>query len=108
MSEVKVGDRVRITAEGVVRQWFADGEFRLVGGGTYAGVGDSGVVSVEVIEPPFVLPTKRLAQVTADGVLWTLTGSGMWANLVDGRGRHAKELIKSSNLRVISEGVDDE
>lgn len=105
MSAPKVGDRVRVVIEGRVSAvgttWVEINEdFHIQND-----VGS--IVSIEVIEPPFVLPTKRWAQVTADGELWTLTALGMWVNL-HGKGRHATKLIESSGLRVISEGVSDE
>jgi hypothetical protein len=109
MSEYKNGDRLRIVVEGNFID--ADGEgFTFVvddGWRDYCEVGSQGVVSVEVIPPPFVLPTKRWAQVTDNGVLWTLTHLGIWVNL-HGNGRHATKLTESSHLRVVSEGVDDE
>jgi hypothetical protein len=105
MSEVKVGDRVRVVIEDVVVYFELDGTMGL-DGGTYFNVdGEEGVVSIEVIAPLFVLPTKRWAQVTDNGVLWTLTHLGIWVNL-HGNGRHATKLAESSHLRFISEGVD--
>jgi hypothetical protein len=106
MSEVKKGDRVKIVIEDDVLRASNFG-LKLEGWGFVPSVGELGVVSVEVIEPMFVLPTKRWAQVTADGYLWTLSASGMWVNL-DGLGlAHATKLTESSHLRVISEGVDE-
>jgi hypothetical protein len=107
MSEVKVGDRVRVVIEGEVHHVTQD-RFLDVAGVYYSSeLGKYGVISIEVIAPLFVLPTKRWAQVTDNGVLWTLTHLGIWVNL-HGNGRHATKLAESSHLRVISEGVGDE
>jgi hypothetical protein len=112
MSEYKNGDRVRIVVEGNFID--ADGEgFTFVvddGWRDYCEVGSQGVVSVEVIPPPFVLPTKRWAQVVDGfGYLWTLSSDepDVWYSLAGnslGRGG----LLERSGIRVISEGVDDE
>jgi hypothetical protein len=108
MSKVKVGDRVKIVIEDDVIYVEPDGTVVLDGGSYCWKIGKNGLVSIEVIAPLFIFPTKKWAQVTADGYLWTLSASGMWVNL-DGLGlAHATKLTESSHLRVISEGVDDE
>jgi hypothetical protein len=104
MSEIKVGDRVRVVIESTLTGQELD--WVLTDRGRY-NVGHFGVTEIEVIAPLFVLPTKRWAQVTDNGVLWTLADLGMWVNL-HGDGRHATKLTESSHLRLISEGVDDE
>jgi hypothetical protein len=111
MSEVKVGDRVRIVVEGNFID--ADGEgFTFVvddGWRDYCEIGSQGVVSVEVIAPLFVLPTKRWAQVVDSyGYLWTLGADnpGVWYALT-GYSLGSGGLIEREGLRVISEGVDE-
>jgi hypothetical protein len=111
MSEYKNGDRVRIVVEGNFID--ADGEgFTFVvddGWRDYCEVGSQGVVSVEVITPPFVLPSKRWAQVLdAEGLLWTLGGEDRRWTALWGYALHPAEFVQLSGLRVISEGVDDE
>jgi hypothetical protein len=125
MVEVKVGDRVRIVFEDEVEEVGISGFITVVAGGRYISgsgnyaeaqswaAGKYGVVSIEVIPPPFVLPTKRWAQVVDDlGILWTrksLDGFGPyeWYNLA-GVGNISRDLLARKGLRVISEGVDDE
>jgi hypothetical protein len=110
MSEVKVGDRVRVIIEDYVCGVDEDdGEIDLDEGGSYL-MGSGNVVSIEVIPAPFVLPTKRWAQVVDGfGYLWTLSSDepDIWYSLAGnslGRGG----LLERSGIRVISEGVDDE
>jgi hypothetical protein len=109
MSEVKVGDRVRVVIEGEARLAFP--ELIYVEGWAVPLAGKHGVVSIEIISPPFVLPTKRWAQVSKDSKsLWTQTAEfGMtpvWVDL-DGETLFEHELMKLSGLRIISEGVDE-
>jgi hypothetical protein len=113
MSEYKNGDRVRIVVEGNFID--ADGEgFTFVvddGWRDYCEIGSQGVVSVEVIPQPFVLPTKRWAQVLdGDNVLWTLTDEttrvSEWLSL-QGSLLYGYQLLERPRLRVISEGVDE-
>jgi hypothetical protein len=106
-SELGVSARVRVIIAAALSEVFEMGTLPNLFRETDALLAElEGVVSIEVIEPPFVLPTKRWAQVTDNGVLWTLTGSGMWVNL-HGDGRHSTKLTESSHLRVISEGVSE-
>jgi hypothetical protein len=112
MSEVKVGDRVRVVIEGEVHHVTQDGFLDVAGVYYSSELGGYGVVSIEAIPEPFVLPTKRWAQVSKDiKSLWTQTAEfGMtpvWVDL-DGETLFEHELVKLSGLRVISEGVDDE
>jgi len=108
MSKVKVGDRVRVVVEGTVQNITLNEHVQVCGVYYYFDENSKvGLVSIEVIPEPFVFPKKKWAQVTADGVLWTLTDFGMWANLHGDR-LYMLKLTESSNLRVISEGVDDE
>jgi hypothetical protein len=109
-SGFEVGDRVRVVIEDVVVYVELDGTMGL-DGGTYFNVdGEEGVVSIEVIPKPFVLPTRKWAQVTDGfGYLWTLSSDepDVWYSLAGnslGRGG----LLERSGIRVISEGVDDE
>jgi hypothetical protein len=111
MSEVKVGDRVRITTESEVISVYSDGAIAISGNLRAYQVGrTAGVVSIEVIAPLFVLPTKRWAQVVDGfGYLWTLSSDepDVWYSLAGnslGRGG----LLERSGIRVISEGLDDE
>jgi hypothetical protein len=110
MSEIKVGDRVRVVIESTLTGQELD--WVLTDRGRY-NVGHFGVTEIEVIAPLFVLPTKRWAQVVDDlGILWTrksLDGFGPyeWYNLA-GVGNISRDLLARKGLRVISEGVDDE
>jgi ribosomal protein L21E len=107
MSEFKVGDRVKIVIEDFVRHVSDEGHIQ-VDATVDIMAGDSGVVSIEVIQPPFVLPTKKWAQVVGDsGELWTRVSSIIWCRL-DGMELLNEELSTFSGLRVLSEGVDDE
>jgi len=109
---VKVGDRVRIVIEDEVH-WVVGGEVALTNFNQLYLVGERGTVSIEVIEPLFVLPTKRWAQVLdAGGVLWTRVYQDNihleeW-NGFSGDVTSSEWLRGQSGLRVISEGVDDE
>jgi hypothetical protein len=112
MSEVKVGDRVRVVIEAdVLEASNFDGDGIMLEGWSFVPpVGELGVVSIEVIPAPFVLPTKRWAQVV-DGFddLWTrdaLKPHDWYSLLGDSLG--SGKLIERGGLRVISEGVDDE
>jgi hypothetical protein len=117
MSEVKVGDRVRVVIEDVVRHVSDEGHIQ-VEATVDIMVGDSGVVSIEVIAPLFVLPTKRWAQVVDnDGMLWTRQALDseekpdrpslpQWFNSV-GANVSSAYLLCSWSLRIISEGVDE-
>jgi hypothetical protein len=108
VSAPKVGDRVRVVIEDSVYGMGAGGTIGIDAGWFRADL--PGVVSIEVIEPPFVLPTKRWAQVVDGfGYLWTLSSDepDVWYSLAGnslGRGG----LLERSGIRVISEGVDDE
>lgn len=119
MTEPKVGDRVRIVIEGDID--FTDGQRWMRMNGVYILPPGprSSVVSIEVIPTPFVLPTKRWAQVIEAelfsnfGMLWTreyLDGQTdrEWFNSCGSR--ISSELLMRNNagLRVISEGVEDE
>jgi hypothetical protein len=117
MSEVKVGDRVRVVIEDSVYGMGAGGTIGIDAGWFRADL--PGVVSIEVIPAPFVLPTKRWAQVVDnDGMLWTRQALDseeksdrpslpQWFNSV-GANVSSAYLLCSWSLRVISEGVDDE
>jgi hypothetical protein len=119
MSTPKVGDRVRVVIEGEVDLVDDDGWRRISGGRTTFIEGMGGVVSIEVIPAPFVLPTKRWAQVVDNnGMLWTRQALDseeksyrpslpQWFNSV-GANVSSAYLLCSWSLRVISEGVDDE
>jgi hypothetical protein len=111
MSEVKAGDRVRVVIEDYVAYAYEDGDIDIDTNesGSYR-IGGPGVVSIEVIQPPFVLPTKRWAQVVDSyGYLWTLGADnpGVWYALT-GYSLGSGGLIEREGLRVISEGLDDE
>jgi hypothetical protein len=109
VSAPKVGDRVRVVIEAdVLEASNFDGDGIMLEGWNYVPpVGVCGVVSIEVIEPPFVLPTKRWAQVLdKEGTLWTLHGELWWSRL--GEVAKADHFATVSGLRIISEGVDDE
>jgi hypothetical protein len=107
MSEVKVGERVRVVIEATLTGQELD--WVLTDHGRY-NVGYFGVTKIEVIPELFVLPTKRWAQVVDGfGYLWTLSSDepDVWYSLAGnslGRGG----LLERSGIRVISEGVDDE
>jgi hypothetical protein len=111
MSKVKVGDRVRVVIEDYVCGVDEDdGEIDLDEGGSYL-MAHGNVVSIEVITPPFVLPTKRWAQVLdGDNVLWTLTDEttrvSEWLSL-QGSLLYDYQLLERPRLRVISEGIDE-
>jgi hypothetical protein len=106
MSEPKVGDRVRVVIEAKLSGQQLD--WVLTDHGRYK-VGNYGVTEIEVIHAPFVLPTKRWAQVSefARHQFWTYSGVNEWRNL-DGARLTNNELLERSGLRVISEGVKDE
>jgi len=111
MTEPKVGDRVRIVIEDEV-VWVSPLDGALETRSTVQLlVGEVGCVSIEVIPPPFVLPTKRWAQVM-DGVgcLWTRRWKDFdgdeWASLGGGL-LSSSYLNRLSGLRVISEGVEE-
>jgi hypothetical protein len=115
MSEVKVGDRVRVVIEGTVRDVYS-AEIVLDGEWGIPFVGEQGVVSIEVIPKPFVLPTKRWAQVVDDaGMLWTREylendDHREWIS-IGGCHRDPEDMLggwAKLPLRVISEGIDDE
>jgi hypothetical protein len=111
MSKVKVGDRVKIVIEDDVIYVEPDGTVVLDGGSSCWQVGKNGLVSIEVIAPPFVLPTKRWAQVLdGDNVLWTLTDEttrvSEWLSL-QGSLLYGYQLLERPRLRVISEGIDE-
>jgi hypothetical protein len=118
MSEVKVGDRVRVVIEAdVLEASNFDGDGIMLEAWNYVPpVGVCGVVSVEVIPAPFVLPTKMYAQVIgSDGYLWTRMVPApsklefVWAGLgTPSLWATDENLLGDSGLRVISEGVDDE
>jgi hypothetical protein len=111
MSKVKVGDRVRVVVEGTVQNITLNEHVQVCGVYYYFDENYKvGLVSIEVIEPPFVLPNKKWAQVVDGfGYLWTLSSDepDIWYSLAGnslGRGG----LLERSGIRVISEGVDDE
>jgi hypothetical protein len=109
MSTPKVGERVPVVIEATLSGQQLD--WVLTDHGRYK-VGNYGVTEIEIVAAPFVLPTKRWAQVSKDNKsLWTQTAEfGMtpvWVDL-DGETLFEHELMKLSGLRVISEGVDDE
>jgi hypothetical protein len=97
-------ERVRIVIEATLTGQELD--WVLTDHGRY-NVGHFGVIQIEAIEPPFVLPTKRWAQV-ADGMhsFWTYSGPGEWRNF-DGDRLGVRELLQRPGLRVISDGVDE-
>jgi hypothetical protein len=111
MTKPQEGDLVRIVTEGVVAYTHPEGGVILENHYEYF-PNDEGVISIEVITPPFVLPTKRWAQVVDDlGILWTrksLDGFGPyeWYNLA-GVGNISRDLLARKGLRVISEGVSE-
>jgi hypothetical protein len=118
MSEVKVGDRVRVVIEAdVLEASNFDGDGIMLEAWNYVPpVGVCGVVSIEVIEPPFVLPTKRWAQVVDDaGMLWTREyldndDHREWISINGGTHRNSEDMLggwAKLPLRVISEGVDE-
>ena len=109
MSKFKVGDRVRVVIEGRVSAvgttWVEINEdFHIQND-----VGS--IVSIEVIEPPFVLPTKKYAQVVSrDGVLFTLLPtrlSGLCWKSEDGAWMRTAVLEAQTDMRTISEGIDE-
>lgn len=111
MSAPKVGDRVRIVVEGEVAVAGWEGRWVDVGDSRFV-IGEDGVVSIEVIPEPFVLPTKRWAQIV-DGLgnLWTRVELSdespiPWINTLDGYYTSDDKISQFSGLRVISEGVD--
>jgi hypothetical protein len=105
MSKVKVGDRVRIVIEREVSS--AKGGWIGIEGCGHFREEEFGVVSIEVIQPPFVLPTKKWAQVVGDsGELWTRISSIIWCRL-DGMELLNEELSTFRGLRVLSEGVEE-
>ena len=103
----KVGDRVRVVFEDVVVE--VDEDFFVTASNEVFHPGMTAVVSVEVIAPPFVLPTKRWAQVAdvLGKTLYTRVENGMWRDC-DGVAYFDYEMYETPGLRVISEGVDDE
>jgi hypothetical protein len=78
-------------------------------------VGNYGVTEIEVIPAPFVLPTKRWAQVVdSQNFLWTrvhqedeLSIHYQWVSL-GGKIVPSWKLLKLSGLRVVSEGILDD
>lgn len=108
----KIGDRVRVVIETEVLETGMEdlsGWLRLHGWMRVPPVGYLGIVSIEVIQPPFVLPTKRYAQVLSGGdQLWTL-GANRSFDWKDCNGQRLRddELLQLSALRVISEGVSE-
>ena len=112
MSKVSVGDRVRVVIEDVVCYVNKEDGSLSLHATVDIRVGEFGVVSIEVIEPPFVLPTKRWAQVVDNfGNLWTLTkssGFSEWISLQGSMARSVLAMEGCAGLRIISEGVDDE
>lgn len=120
MSKAKVGDRVRVVIEDEVIHVSNDESVVLKTGQVYA-IGWDEVVSIDVIPPPFVLPTKRWAQVLREPkvdhseILWTRRWCDdepqyrvdeQWFNDFGG-GSSSADLINLAGLRVISEGVDE-
>ena len=106
----KVGDRVRVVIEAdVLEAWrFSADGLALEEWSYMPPVGVCGVVSIEVIAPPFVLPTKRWAQVVdvLGKTLYTRVENGMWRD-IDGLAYFDYEMYETPGLRVISEGVDE-
>jgi hypothetical protein len=114
VSAPKVGDRVRVVIEDSVYGMGAGGTIGIDAGWFRADL--PGVVSIEVIAPLFVLPTKRWAQVSDDaGMLWTRQhldndDHREWIS-IGGSHRDSEEMFggwAKLPLRVISEGVGDE
>jgi hypothetical protein len=107
MSEVKVGDRVRVVIEDSVYGMGAGGTIGIDAGWFRADL--PGVVSIEVIPEPFVLPTKRWAQVVdGEGFLWTRHTHGDWWTSTGHWDSGERLITQRGPLRVISEGVGDE
>jgi hypothetical protein len=105
MSIPKVGDRVKVTVEGVLTETPRNEQIWLEGGLIEYTEGVL-LVSIGVITPPFVLPTKKWAQVLdVSGRLWTRDLPGVWWSMT-GNSRLPQELEKFRGLRIISEGVD--
>ena len=106
----KVGDRVRVVIEGEVHHVTQDGFLDVAGVYYSSELGKYGVVSIEVIPVPFVLPTKRWAQVIDEEEnLWTRRSLDNpdfqeWVDL-EGHKSSSEDLLLSSGLRVISEGA---
>jgi hypothetical protein len=128
MSEVKVGDRVRVIIEGEVNHVTQDGFLDVAGVYYSSELGGYGVVSIEVIPAPFVLPTKMWAQVWDKGTGTVMDVGTLWTRrhldgdriegLPEGMNDEwfsddylelsSEHLLELPGLRVISEGVDDE
>lgn len=116
MTRAKVGDHVRGVTEGKVLHIGANGWLGLDNNGALPPVGETGVVSIEVLPKPFVMPTKRFAQVIEGDlrgmwyVLWTRpypdADDGSWTNS-EGDMISNADLLTRPNIRVISEGVDE-
>jgi hypothetical protein len=114
MIKPQEGDLVRIVTEGVVAYTHPEGGVILENHYEYF-PDDEGVISIEVITPPFVLPTKRFAQVvenyTAGGMetVWTLetplgSARAFWYN-INGYRLFSEDLLKRDGLFIIREGV---
>jgi hypothetical protein len=117
MVDVKVGDRVRVVIEDYVAYVYEDGDIDIDtnDSGSYR-IGELGLVSIEVIAPLFILPTKRWAQVVDDaGMLWTREyldndDHREWISINGGTHRNSADMLggwAKLPLRVISEGVDE-
>ncbi|MBK5238853.1 MAG: hypothetical protein JJE28_07060 [Actinomycetales bacterium] len=112
MSQPKIGDRVRVVTEAEVREVWHDGVVLVDGRSYFEGTGN--VVSIEVIPPLFVLPTKRWAIVAdRDGFnFWTrncLTYEDPkpWvAGFGEARCLSDSDIMRLPNLYIISEGID--
>jgi hypothetical protein len=110
MSTPKVGDRVRVVIEDTIDSIDECGAIFLASVCRWAQEGVQCVVSIEVIPEPFVLPTKRWAQVLdCAGNLWTLPSPGWvtWLPLDKIGWIRERDLMTLAPLRVISEGVDE-
>jgi hypothetical protein len=126
MSTPKVGDRVKVTVEGVLTETPRNEQIWLEGGLIEYTEGVL-LVSVEVIEPPFVLPTKLWAQVWDKGAGTVMDAGTLWTRRYTEGDRiegapdgindewfsddyleiSSKRLLEQLGLRVISEGVDE-
>jgi hypothetical protein len=108
MTKPQEGDLVRIVTEGVVAYTHPEGGVILENHYEYF-PDDEGVISIEVIAPPFVLPTKQWAQVVdGEGFLWTRHTHGDWWTSTGHWDSGERLITQRGPLRVISGGVDDE
>lgn len=114
MTEVKAGDwiRVLVEEEGIVSRVLKGGCVIVNDRHYYSPVGEGNTVSIEVVRPPFQLPTKLYGQVLdAEGKLWTRVRLDSelgkpWRGLISGL-VSSYMLLSHAGLRVISEGIDE-